>query len=53
MLAGFLAACDDARAVPVPVRFGHAVGIGRQNLPGENGMDGFYYAMLEKIARNV
>ncbi|MFC5488895.1 16S rRNA (cytosine(967)-C(5))-methyltransferase RsmB [Dokdonella soli] len=49
VLAEFLAACDDARALPPPERFGHAAGAGRQNLPGEGGMDGFYYAVLEKI----
>jgi 16S rRNA (cytosine967-C5)-methyltransferase len=48
VLAEFLAACDDARALPLPERFGHAAGAGRQNLPGEGGMDGFYYAVLEK-----
>jgi 16S rRNA (cytosine967-C5)-methyltransferase len=48
VLAQFLAACDDARALPLPERFGHAAGSGRQNLPGEGGMDGFYYAVLEK-----
>ena len=26
----------------------HAAGAGRQNLPGENGMDGFFYAVVEK-----
>ena len=48
VLAEFLAACDDARALPLPQRYGHAAGSGRQNLPGEGGMDGFYYAVLEK-----
>ena len=38
----------DARALPLPESFGHAAGSGRQNLPGEGGMDGFYYALLEK-----
>jgi 16S rRNA (cytosine967-C5)-methyltransferase len=28
--------------------FGRADGPGRQNLPGEGGMDGFYYAVLDK-----
>ncbi len=48
VLAGFLAAHDDAVVVPVPARYGHAAGGGRQNLPGEGGMDGFYYAVVEK-----
>jgi 16S rRNA (cytosine967-C5)-methyltransferase len=50
VLAGFLSACDDARALPLPERFGHAAGAGRQTLPGEGGMDGFYYAVVEKRA---
>lgn len=45
-----LAAHGDARTVPLPEEFGHAAGAGRQNLPGEGGMDGFYYAVLEKNA---
>lgn len=48
VLAEFLGACDDARALPLAERFGHAAGAGRQNLPGEGGMDGFYYAVVEK-----
>lgn len=48
VLADFLAAHGDARALPLPERFGHTAGVGRQNLPGEGGMDGFYYAVLEK-----
>ncbi len=50
VLAGFLADHDDARALPLPAQCGHAAGVGRQNLPGEGGMDGFYYALLEKNA---
>ena len=48
VLADFLGAHDDARARPLPERFGHAAGVGRQTLPGEGGMDGFYYAVVEK-----
>lgn len=50
VVADFLAAQGDARAVPLPPEFGHAAGAGRQNLPGEGGMDGFYYAVLGKNA---
>lgn len=42
----FLARTPDARAEPLDARFGHASGAGRQRLPGEDGMDGFYYARL-------
>jgi 16S rRNA (cytosine967-C5)-methyltransferase len=48
LIAIFLDAHADARALPLPEQFGHAAGSGRQNLPGEGGMDGFYYALLEK-----
>ncbi len=50
VLARFLAAHDDARALPLDARFGRDAGAGRQRLPGEGGMDGFYYGLLEKIA---
>ncbi|MBX3689133.1 16S rRNA (cytosine(967)-C(5))-methyltransferase RsmB [Dokdonella sp.] len=48
VLAAFLAGHDDARAVPLPVRLGQVAGVGRQRLPGEGGMDGFFYGLLEK-----
>ncbi|AKC88235.1 16S rRNA methyltransferase [Pseudoxanthomonas suwonensis] len=44
----FLARTPDARAVALPEEFGHAAGAGRQRLPGEDGMDGFFYARLRK-----
>ncbi|MCK9538020.1 16S rRNA (cytosine(967)-C(5))-methyltransferase RsmB [Dokdonella sp.] len=50
VLADFLAACDDARALTLPPGYGHAAGAGRQNLPGEGGMDGFHVAVIEKRA---
>ncbi|MGN6519067.1 MAG: 16S rRNA (cytosine(967)-C(5))-methyltransferase RsmB [Dokdonella sp.] len=50
VLAEFLRGRDDARAMPLDEGYGHAAGAGRQNLPGEGGMDGFYYALVEKIA---
>ena len=43
----FLNRHADARALPLPLRW-HAAGRGMQNLPGESGMDGFFYAMVEK-----
>lgn len=49
VVADFVAAHADAQALPVPPQFGHAAGPGRQNLPGEDGGDGFFYALLEKI----
>ena len=44
----FLARTPDARAVALDPRFGHDAGPGRQRLPGEDGMDGFFYAVLVK-----
>jgi 16S rRNA (cytosine967-C5)-methyltransferase len=42
----FLARTPQARALPLDARFGRESGPGRQRLPGEEGMDGFYYALL-------
>lgn len=44
----FLRTNPQARSVEVPESFGVAAGIGCQNLPGRDGMDGFYYAIVEK-----
>jgi 16S rRNA (cytosine967-C5)-methyltransferase len=42
----FLARTPQARALALDARFGRESGPGRQRLPGEDGMDGFYYALL-------
>jgi 16S rRNA (cytosine967-C5)-methyltransferase len=47
-IEAFLARTPDAVAEPLPETFGHAAGAGRQRLPGEDGMDGFFYARLRK-----
>lgn len=47
-IAAFLARTADAQAQPLDARYGHASGAGRQRLPGEDGMDGFFYALLLK-----
>ncbi len=47
-IESFLQRQPAARALPLPERWGHARGPGRQTLPGEDGMDGFFYALLEK-----
>lgn len=44
----FLARTPGAVAEPLPETFGHADGPGRQRLPGEGGMDGFFYARVRK-----
>ncbi len=46
----FLAAHPDAREQVLAVDWGEARVIGRQVLPGQNGMDGFYYACLNKVS---
>ena len=47
-LANFLANHDDAKERPIESGWGRAVGVGRQILPDQDGMDGFYYACIEK-----
>jgi len=49
VIAGFTRRHADAGTSPVPIGW-RAAGAGAQNLPGENGMDGFFYAVLEKKA---
>ena len=44
----FLAAHPEAEAVPLDARFGRPSGAGCQRLPGEDGMDGFFYALVRK-----
>ncbi|HYQ90828.1 MAG TPA: 16S rRNA (cytosine(967)-C(5))-methyltransferase, partial [Candidatus Competibacteraceae bacterium] len=47
-LTAFLADQPDAHEVPVAVAWGRPGCQGRQILPGETDMDGFYYCVLEK-----
>ncbi len=44
----FLARTSDALLDPLDTGFGHDTGFGNQRLPGELGMDGFFYARLRK-----
>lgn len=44
----FLARTPDARLELLDDTFGHDTGFGTQRLPGEAGMDGFFYARLRK-----
>ena len=44
----FLQRTPDAQAMPLDARFGRPSGAGRQRLPGEDGMDGFFYALMSK-----
>lgn len=47
-VADFLARTPDASVDALDERFGRIAGAGRQRLPGEAGMDGFFYARLTK-----
>lgn len=44
----FLARTPIAASVPLDARFGLDTGHGRQRFPGEDGGDGFFYALLER-----
>ncbi len=46
----FLAQQQNARSLPIEADWGQPRGPGRQTLPGEESMDGFFYALLEKRA---
>jgi 16S rRNA (cytosine967-C5)-methyltransferase len=50
VVAAFLAARPEAREQPIIGDWGRALEWGRQIIPGEAGMDGFYYAALVKPA---
>lgn len=47
-LANFLARHDDAREQTIMADWGQAVEVGRQILPDQDGMDGFFYACINK-----
>jgi 16S rRNA (cytosine967-C5)-methyltransferase len=49
-VAAFLQRTPDARTQALDARFGRVSGAGRQRLPGDDGMDGFFYALLTKQA---
>ncbi len=49
-VANFMRRHPDALSLPLNVPWGQASGFGRQILPGENGMDGFFYAVLTRAA---
>ncbi len=44
----FVKSRSDAAPRPIQTEWGQAAGPGRQILPGDHGMDGFYYALLAK-----
>ena len=46
----FIKSHPEAAVRPLAAAWGHAQACGRQILPGEDGMDGFYYALIYKQA---
>jgi 16S rRNA (cytosine967-C5)-methyltransferase len=44
----FLAEHADAKTIALGEQFGIDRGVGRQRFPGQDGMDGFFYALLQK-----
>ncbi|MFO7604414.1 MAG: 16S rRNA (cytosine(967)-C(5))-methyltransferase RsmB [Gammaproteobacteria bacterium] len=46
----FLQQQKNARLITIEADWGHDTGFGRQVLPGEDKMDGFFYAKLHKLA---
>ena len=50
VVAAFLATHPDAHEQPIVAGWGRVLSHGRQILPGESGMDGFYYVVLGKRA---
>jgi 16S rRNA (cytosine967-C5)-methyltransferase len=49
-LQNFLDRTEDARQQVITAEWGIDTTIGRQILPNQDGMDGFYYACIEKLA---
>jgi 16S rRNA (cytosine967-C5)-methyltransferase len=47
-VAAFLSRTADAQPEELDTNFGRLSGAGRQRLPGEDGMDGFFYARITK-----
>lgn len=52
-MEAFLAEHPDAYQQPIAAAWGRAQTVGRQILPGEQGMDGFYYALLGKAVQEI
>ena len=48
LIDSFLKQNGDACAIDLGDRYGRVSGAGRQRFPGEDGGDGFYYALLQK-----
>ncbi|WP_286240664.1 16S rRNA (cytosine(967)-C(5))-methyltransferase RsmB [Neptuniibacter halophilus] len=51
LIKRFMTQTEDARHLPINAEWGIEREYGRQLFPQENGHDGFYYALLEKVAQ--
>ncbi len=51
VVSGFLSATSDASEELIEAKWGRRMPAGRQILPGQDGMDGFYYACLKKACQ--
>lgn len=49
----FIASQDDAELLPIEAKWGRQLSCGRQILPGEHDMDGFFYARIRKLEREA
>jgi 16S rRNA (cytosine967-C5)-methyltransferase len=47
-IQAFMGRQRGAKVIPIDATWGHPRAVGRQTLPGEMTMDGFFYALLEK-----
>ena len=47
-IQAFMERQPGAKVIPIDATWGHPRAVGRQTLPGEMTMDGFFYALLEK-----
>ena len=48
LMAAFVARYEDCQSTIIAQDWGHDTGLGRQILPGDGDMDGFYYCLLKK-----
>lgn len=49
MISKFITEQNDAKVLPIAAEWGKATAMGRQILPSQQGMDGFFYSVLQKV----
>ncbi len=52
-ILSFLSTCADAVELKIESGWGNDRPAGKQILPGDNGMDGFYYARIQKVNKDL